>query len=160
MYGSLRNSTSYIQVWLSLCLCFLMFECNLFVQIRSDKDKEAKVEYYLAGKGADKPPFNLFIVNPENGFVRITGILDREKCPMYNVSLLDVMKLSSIRITWQLWLQLIRCLLICNWNPYITHIYILYYFPTVPVDWSGQVQKRDLGGSKYSSADSCHWSER
>lgn len=79
-----------------------MFECNLFVQIRSDKDKEAKVEYYLAGKGADKPPFNLFIVNPENGFVRITGILDREKCPMYNVSLLDVMKLSSIRITWQL----------------------------------------------------------
>ncbi|CDQ81186.1 unnamed protein product [Oncorhynchus mykiss] len=55
-------------------------------KIRSDKDKEAKVEYYLAGKGADKPPFNLFIVNPENGFVRITGILDREKCPMYNLT--------------------------------------------------------------------------
>uniref|UniRef100_A0AAZ3RK43 Cadherin domain-containing protein n=1 Tax=Oncorhynchus tshawytscha TaxID=74940 RepID=A0AAZ3RK43_ONCTS len=55
-------------------------------KIRSDKDKEAKVEYYLAGKGADKPPFNLFRVNPENGFVRITDILDREKCPMYNLT--------------------------------------------------------------------------
>ncbi|XP_045061749.1 desmoglein-2 [Coregonus clupeaformis] len=55
-------------------------------KIRSDKDKEAKVEYYLEGEGADKPPIHLFTVNRENGFVRITGILDREKFPMYNLT--------------------------------------------------------------------------
>lgn len=59
-----------------------MFYC----QIRSDKDKDAKVEYYLSGPGADKPPFNLFVVDHDTGFVRITNILDREKYPFFNVS--------------------------------------------------------------------------
>lgn len=45
------------------------------------------MEYYLSGPGADKPPFNLFVVDHDTGFVRITGILDREKYPYYNVSL-------------------------------------------------------------------------
>lgn len=59
-----------------------------FHQIRSDMDTEDRLEYSLVGEGADKPPFNLFIVNPDNGFVRITGILDREKKDCYNVRLL------------------------------------------------------------------------
>ena len=62
------------------------FWCVSFVQIRSDKEEEEKVEYSLGGHGADKPPFNLFLVNPVNGFVRITGILDREERAEYNVS--------------------------------------------------------------------------
>uniref|UniRef100_A0A3Q3RUB5 Uncharacterized LOC113128963 n=1 Tax=Mastacembelus armatus TaxID=205130 RepID=A0A3Q3RUB5_9TELE len=55
-------------------------------KIRSDKDRDAKVEYYLSGPGADKPPFNLFVVDHDTGFVRITGILDREKQPFYNLT--------------------------------------------------------------------------
>lgn len=61
--------------------------CMLCCQIRSDKDKDAKVEYFLSGPGADKPPFNLFVVDHDTGFVRITDILDREKYPHFNVSL-------------------------------------------------------------------------
>lgn len=44
------------------------------------------LRYSLTGVGADKEPFNLFVVNPENGYVRITGILDRESVAQYNVS--------------------------------------------------------------------------
>lgn len=54
-------------------------------QIRSDKDKDSKVEYSLKGPGADRPPFNLFVVDHETGFIRITGILDRETHPYFNV---------------------------------------------------------------------------
>lgn len=46
------------------------------------------MRYSLKGVGADKEPFNLFVVNPENGFVRITGILDRENIAQYNVSVM------------------------------------------------------------------------
>lgn len=42
--------------------------------------------YSLKGKGADKYPFNLFVVDPDTGFVRVTGILDREVIDMYTVS--------------------------------------------------------------------------
>lgn len=63
-----------------------MFCC----QIRSDKDQEAKVEYFLTGPGANKPPVNLFIVDSNTGFVRITDIVDREKYPFFNVSLCEL----------------------------------------------------------------------
>lgn len=49
------------------------------------------MRYSLKGVGADKEPFNLFVVNPENGYVRITGILDRESIAQYNVSQMAVM---------------------------------------------------------------------
>uniref|UniRef100_A0A8B9KST3 Si:ch73-74h11.1 n=1 Tax=Astyanax mexicanus TaxID=7994 RepID=A0A8B9KST3_ASTMX len=56
-------------------------------KIRSDKHLETTpVEYSLTGHGADKEPFNLFVVNPKNGFVRITGILDREEISQYNLT--------------------------------------------------------------------------
>lgn len=63
---------------------------SLFVfccQIRSDKDRQAKVEYYLSGPGASKPPYNLFVVDHDTGFVRITDVVDRETYPFFNVSL-------------------------------------------------------------------------
>uniref|UniRef100_A0A7N5ZYP5 Cadherin domain-containing protein n=1 Tax=Anabas testudineus TaxID=64144 RepID=A0A7N5ZYP5_ANATE len=59
---------------------------EFIAKIRSDKDKDAKVEYYLSGPGADKPPFNLFVVDHDTGFVRITNILDREKYPFFNLT--------------------------------------------------------------------------
>ncbi|KAL0164242.1 hypothetical protein M9458_039995, partial [Cirrhinus mrigala] len=53
--------------------------------IRSDKDINWQmVEYGLTGHGADKAPYNLFVINPENGYVRVTGLLDREKTSSYN----------------------------------------------------------------------------
>lgn len=55
-------------------------------QIRSDKDRKEKVEYYLTGPGANKPPVNLFVVDHITGFVRITDIVDRERYPFFNVS--------------------------------------------------------------------------
>lgn len=44
------------------------------------------MKYSLRGIGADQNPFNLFVVNPETGLVRITEILDRENIAQYNVS--------------------------------------------------------------------------
>ena len=56
-------------------------------QIRSDNEKlEGDVEYSLTGVGADKYPFNLFVVDPVSGWVKVTGILDREVISQYNVS--------------------------------------------------------------------------
>uniref|UniRef100_A0A3P8U4L9 Si:ch73-74h11.1 n=1 Tax=Amphiprion percula TaxID=161767 RepID=A0A3P8U4L9_AMPPE len=59
---------------------------SFIAKIRSDKSKHAKVEYYLSGPGADKPPYNLFVVDHETGFVRVTGKLDRENHPYYNLT--------------------------------------------------------------------------
>lgn len=57
-------------------------------RIRSDKDDGQKnlVRYALRGVGVDQQPFNLFVVNPDNGNVRITGLLDRESIPQFNLS--------------------------------------------------------------------------
>ncbi|KAM9849232.1 uncharacterized protein ACBR49_008487 [Aulostomus maculatus] len=59
---------------------------EFIAKIRSDKEKDAKVEYYISGPGADRPPLGLFLVNHDSGFVRITGIVDREKYPSYNLT--------------------------------------------------------------------------
>lgn len=56
-------------------------------QIRSDNEVMDEVRYSLSGAGADKPPYNLFVVDPITGFVRITDKVDREKYPSYNVSI-------------------------------------------------------------------------
>ncbi|TSK58111.1 Desmoglein-2 [Bagarius yarrelli] len=62
---------------------------QLFIaKIRSDKEDPNKgpIKYALKGIGADQPPYNLFIVEPSTGKVRITGILDRESIAQYNLS--------------------------------------------------------------------------
>uniref|UniRef100_A0A8C2D4Z0 Desmoglein 2 n=1 Tax=Cyprinus carpio TaxID=7962 RepID=A0A8C2D4Z0_CYPCA len=61
---------------------------EFIAKIRSDKEdiRLKNVRYSLKGVGADQDPFNLFVVNPENGYVRITGILDRESIAQYNLS--------------------------------------------------------------------------
>ncbi|XP_042339770.1 uncharacterized protein LOC121941115 [Plectropomus leopardus] len=55
-------------------------------KIRSDKDINSTVAYHLSGEGADKEPFRLFVVDAVTGFVRITGILDREKKAVYDLT--------------------------------------------------------------------------
>ncbi|XP_060773610.1 desmoglein-2.1-like [Neoarius graeffei] len=57
-------------------------------RIRSDRTNESQVplRYALKGIGADKPPYNLFIVDPSTGNVKVTGILDREVISQYNLS--------------------------------------------------------------------------
>uniref|UniRef100_A0A667WU57 Si:ch73-74h11.1 n=1 Tax=Myripristis murdjan TaxID=586833 RepID=A0A667WU57_9TELE len=59
---------------------------EFIAKIRSDLDTKEKVEYFLSGPGADKVPINLFRVDRETGFVRVTDILDREKQPFYNLT--------------------------------------------------------------------------
>ncbi|XP_036374153.1 desmoglein-2-like [Megalops cyprinoides] len=54
------------------------------MEIRSDQEFKAPVRYYLKGRGADEPPVNVFIVDPISGYVRVTGILDREHIPVYH----------------------------------------------------------------------------
>uniref|UniRef100_A0AAY4CUL9 Cadherin domain-containing protein n=1 Tax=Denticeps clupeoides TaxID=299321 RepID=A0AAY4CUL9_9TELE len=55
-------------------------------KIRSDLDKHEKLHYSLSGVGADRDPANLFIVDPDTGFLRLTGMLDREKIHQYNLT--------------------------------------------------------------------------
>ncbi|XP_024921169.1 cadherin-1-like [Cynoglossus semilaevis] len=59
---------------------------EFIAKTRSDNDEKGKVDYYLSGPGANKPPINLFLVDHDTGFVTITDILDREKYLSYNVS--------------------------------------------------------------------------
>ncbi|XP_054646035.1 desmoglein-2.1-like [Dunckerocampus dactyliophorus] len=59
---------------------------EFIAKIRSDKDRYSNVEYFLSGAGADRPPYNIFVVDPKSGFVRVTGILDREQYPSFNLT--------------------------------------------------------------------------
>uniref|UniRef100_A0A8C1PAY0 Desmoglein 2 n=1 Tax=Cyprinus carpio TaxID=7962 RepID=A0A8C1PAY0_CYPCA len=61
---------------------------EFIAKIRSDREdiQLKNVRYSLKGIGADQNPFNLFVVNPETGYVRITGLLDREQIAQYNLS--------------------------------------------------------------------------
>lgn len=63
------------------------------------------VEYRLTGHGADKQPYNLFVINPENGYVTVTGLLDREKTSLYNVSFVPCFAVKDIKTT----VDLINC---------------------------------------------------
>lgn len=59
-------------------------------QIRSDNEKDDRIHYSLEGVGASKYPFNVFIVDPITGYIRLTKKLDREEISHYNVSFLLV----------------------------------------------------------------------
>ncbi|XP_072529913.1 uncharacterized protein [Salminus brasiliensis] len=70
---------------------------EFIAKIWSDKHTEvSSVEYSLTGRGADMEPYNLFIVNPQNGLVRITGLLDREEISQYNLKGLARYKNGSL----------------------------------------------------------------
>ncbi|XP_026053491.1 desmoglein-2-like isoform X1 [Carassius auratus] len=52
-------------------------------KIRSDEETKTRIHYSLTGSGADQPPVNLFTVDRNTGLVKIHGVLDREKTPVY-----------------------------------------------------------------------------
>lgn len=61
--------------------------CSVF-QIHSDfDDGKGNVAYSLEGIGATQYPFNLFLVDPTTGKIRLTKVLDRELIDSYNVSI-------------------------------------------------------------------------
>lgn len=71
---------------LFLFVCSWSNEICFVFQIRSDFEANETIRYSLEGIGANQKPFDLFVVNPENGFIRLTQKLDREKIDTYNVS--------------------------------------------------------------------------
>uniref|UniRef100_A0A674EMI0 Cadherin-1 n=1 Tax=Salmo trutta TaxID=8032 RepID=A0A674EMI0_SALTR len=56
---------------------------QIMVQIRSNNDKGAKIQYSLTGTGADLPPVGLFTVDSNSGILSVTQPLDREKKDKY-----------------------------------------------------------------------------
>ncbi|XP_016103078.1 desmoglein-2-like [Sinocyclocheilus grahami] len=56
---------------------------DYIAKIRSDEETRTSIKYSLTGSGADQPPVNLFTVDRETGSVKIHGVLDREKTPVY-----------------------------------------------------------------------------
>ncbi|XP_036375429.1 desmoglein-2-like [Megalops cyprinoides] len=58
---------------------------DFIAKIRSDEEVRTSIVYSLTGKGADEPPVGVFTVDPQNGKVRVTRILDREEIPFYHL---------------------------------------------------------------------------
>lgn len=54
-------------------------------KIRSDFEDNFNIRYALQGIGANQAPFNVFVVDSQTGFIRVTKILDREEIDTYNV---------------------------------------------------------------------------
>lgn len=52
-------------------------------RIRSDKENDRDIFYYLSGPGADEPPEGVFKVDKKTGHVQVLAILDREEIPFY-----------------------------------------------------------------------------
>ncbi|KAM7379389.1 hypothetical protein PAMP_004945 [Pampus punctatissimus] len=67
--------------------CFDYTTLQSIAKIHSDKQNRdnTKITYSLSGPGVDQPPIGLFDINPNNGFVKIHAILDREEIPSYHL---------------------------------------------------------------------------
>ncbi|XP_048814728.1 B-cadherin [Lagopus muta] len=60
------------------------FPKNL-VQIKSNRDREAKIFYSITGQGADAPPEGIFTIEKETGWMKVTQPLDREHIDKYHL---------------------------------------------------------------------------
>ncbi|XP_056147231.1 cadherin-1-like [Lampris incognitus] len=56
---------------------------TMMVQIRSDADKEVRIQYRISGPGADEDPLGIFFVDRNTGWLYVTQRLDREKQSKY-----------------------------------------------------------------------------
>ncbi|XP_017278000.1 desmoglein-2 [Kryptolebias marmoratus] len=56
---------------------------NFIAKIRSDKENFTKILYDITGPGVDEDPRGRFAVNPNNGYVKVNVILDREERAQY-----------------------------------------------------------------------------
>ncbi|KAG7525885.1 desmoglein-2-like [Solea senegalensis] len=52
-------------------------------RIRSDKEYDRAIFYYISGPGVDQPPIGVFSINQNSGYVKIHSILDREERSFY-----------------------------------------------------------------------------
>ncbi|XP_064410253.1 desmoglein-2 [Latimeria chalumnae] len=53
-------------------------------EIRSDKvEEDPNVYYRISGKGANEPPYGLFVVDEKTGYINITRTVDREEFPFF-----------------------------------------------------------------------------
>uniref|UniRef100_A0A493TYR0 Cadherin domain-containing protein n=1 Tax=Anas platyrhynchos platyrhynchos TaxID=8840 RepID=A0A493TYR0_ANAPP len=55
------------------------------VQIKSNRDREAKIFYSITGQGADTPPEGIFTIEKETGWMKVTQPLDREHMDKYHL---------------------------------------------------------------------------
>ncbi|XP_057697356.1 desmoglein-2.1-like isoform X2 [Corythoichthys intestinalis] len=58
---------------------------KFIAKIRSDYDTDMDITYALEGVGATQYPFNVFVVDPKTGLIRVTQVLDREVIDTYNL---------------------------------------------------------------------------
>ncbi|XP_025860819.2 cadherin-1-like [Vulpes vulpes] len=56
---------------------------KMVAQVKSNKNKEIQVFYSITGTGADEPPYGVFIMDRETGWLKVTKPLDREKKSHY-----------------------------------------------------------------------------
>ncbi|XP_077440238.1 desmoglein-2.1-like isoform X3 [Vanacampus margaritifer] len=54
-------------------------------KIRSDFEVDGDISYSLQGVGASEHPFDVFVVDPKTGLIRVTQKLDREVINTYNL---------------------------------------------------------------------------
>lgn len=80
-----------------LTVCF----CIFYLQIRSDREYDRKIQYYLSGPGVDRSPLGIFSIDQSTGYVKIHAILDREEIATYNVSV--VMNKGCVTIIIQIY---------------------------------------------------------
>nr|XP_057929785.1 desmoglein-2.1-like isoform X2 [Doryrhamphus excisus] len=66
---------------------------EFIAKIRSDFDIDRDITYSLEGAGANAYPFNVFVVDPKTGLIRVTKVLDREVMDTY--SMLGVAKFND-----------------------------------------------------------------
>lgn len=59
--------------------------CGAPCQIKSNRDREAKIFYSITGQGADTPPEGIFTIEKETGWMKVTQPLDREHMDKYHV---------------------------------------------------------------------------
>ncbi|EDL76091.1 rCG49548 [Rattus norvegicus] len=59
---------------------------NPIAKITSDFQKNQKITYRISGVGIDQPPFGIFVVDPNNGDINITAIVDREETPSFLIT--------------------------------------------------------------------------
>ncbi|XP_056377749.1 desmocollin-3-like [Hyla sarda] len=54
-------------------------------QIQSDTQQEYEIYYSITGQGVDQPPIGLFEINSKTGDIYITGPVDREEYPFFQL---------------------------------------------------------------------------
>ncbi|XP_018410808.1 PREDICTED: desmoglein-1-like, partial [Nanorana parkeri] len=91
-WQELRNSTRQKRTWVAPPLSVIEQQDNRYrnpiAKVHSDLEvKKGKIIYRITGQGVDKPPFNVFIMDPKTGYLNVTNaIIDREQTPVLYIT--------------------------------------------------------------------------